>query len=81
MRDDKDKTETPPALPAQPVDPRLLEAEVELARQKVKREQAATLQSLAMALLTGLSAVVVGWTLVQGRKEPQPLHGTLVKPQ
>lgn len=81
MREDRDKPAVVPATPTPPLDPRLLEAEVQLARQKVKREQAATLQSLAMAVLTGLSAVVVGWTLVQGRKEPQPLHGTLVKPQ
>lgn len=73
-----------PALPVPvpvPVDPRMQAAEIELARQKVKRERAATLQSLAMAVFTGLSAVAVGWTLVQGRKAHTPLQGTLVKPE
>lgn len=64
-----------------PKDPRLLDAEVELAKARISKERAATYQSLAMAVLTGLSAVAVGMTLFQGRKQHQPLNGTLVKPQ
>ena len=70
----------PPAVVEAPKDPRIIDGEVELMKARIQKERAATWQSLAMAALTGLSAVAVGFTLIQGRKGPPPM-GTLVKPQ
>lgn len=49
-------------------DPRLVEGEVKLQKAKIRRENAAMVQSCAMALFAGLSAVAVGLGMYSGRK-------------
>ncbi|HET8689124.1 MAG TPA: hypothetical protein VFM18_21140 [Methanosarcina sp.] len=51
-------------------DPRLVDAELKLKKVKAQKEKAAMWQSIAMAVLTGVSALGVGLTLWQGRKGP-----------
>ena len=72
---------TPSAEAKTPCDPRLTELDVQLAAAKVKRERAATYQSITMAVLTGLSAVAVGVALWQGRKSHVPGPNYTVSPK
>lgn len=80
-RIERRKNPHPAPVAEPPKDPRIVDGEVELLKARIQKERAATWQSLAMAALTGLSAVAVGFTLIQGRKGPTPASSNLVKPQ
>ena len=51
-------------------DPRLVEGEIALQRARIRRENAAMVQSCAMAVFAGLSAVAVGIGLYQSKHKP-----------
>lgn len=70
--------EVAPAPPTEVVevmelrDPRLVDGEVALQKARIRRENAAMIQSCAMALFAGLSSVAVGIGLYQGRHKAVP---------
>ena len=59
----------------------LADNEVKLGHARIRKEQAATLQSLAMAILTGLSAIAVGLTLWKGSQQIPPTSLPPVQPK